>query len=61
MVGGGVASETDAIETVQYLAEEIQAITRTCRQMGGKKSEERTKFSCIFLIHDCSNRSRLHG
>jgi len=38
MVGGGVASKTDAIETVQYLEEEIQAITRTCRQMGGKKT-----------------------
>ncbi|KAJ7764617.1 hypothetical protein DFH07DRAFT_882185 [Mycena maculata] len=36
MVGGGVASETDAIETVQYTAEEIGAITTTCKQMGGK-------------------------
>ncbi|KAJ7241703.1 hypothetical protein B0H12DRAFT_1023969 [Mycena haematopus] len=36
MVGGGVASETDAIETVQYTAEEIRAITTTCQQMGGK-------------------------
>ncbi|KAK7042521.1 Amidohydro-rel domain-containing protein [Favolaschia claudopus] len=36
MVGGGVASETDAIETVQYTADEIRAITTTCRQMGGK-------------------------
>ncbi|GAA6052477.1 hypothetical protein JCM3770_001131 [Rhodotorula araucariae] len=34
MVGGGVASATDAIETVQYSAEEIRAITDTCRQMG---------------------------
>ncbi|GAA5854886.1 hypothetical protein JCM8547_004110 [Rhodosporidiobolus lusitaniae] len=34
MVGGGVASATDAIETVQYSAEEIQAITKTCHQMG---------------------------
>ncbi|KAH7096847.1 hypothetical protein BKA62DRAFT_820581 [Auriculariales sp. MPI-PUGE-AT-0066] len=34
MAGGGVASPTDAIETVQFLAEEIQAITRTCKQMG---------------------------
>ncbi|KAL8287328.1 hypothetical protein RQP46_003780 [Phenoliferia psychrophenolica] len=34
MVGGGVASETDGIETVQYSPEEIQAITSTCRQMG---------------------------
>jgi imidazolonepropionase-like amidohydrolase len=36
MVGGGVASETDAIETVQYSAEEIQAITKTAWQMGKK-------------------------
>jgi len=34
--GGGVASPTDAIETVQFTAEELQAITTTCRQMGGK-------------------------
>ncbi|KAJ3869488.1 Xaa--Pro dipeptidase [Lentinula novae-zelandiae] len=38
MVGGGVASETDAIETVQYTAEEIRAITTTCKQMGAKLS-----------------------
>ncbi|KAF9078641.1 hypothetical protein BDP27DRAFT_1309930 [Rhodocollybia butyracea] len=38
MVGGGVASETDAIETVQYTAEELRAITTTCKQMGGKLS-----------------------
>lgn len=36
MVGGGVASETDAIETVQYSAEEIRAITSTCKQMGNR-------------------------
>ncbi|ORX38209.1 hypothetical protein BD324DRAFT_619980 [Kockovaella imperatae] len=36
MVGGGVASETDAIETVQYSAEEIRAITSTAWQMGKK-------------------------
>ncbi|KAK4698628.1 hypothetical protein P7C70_g7645, partial [Phenoliferia sp. Uapishka_3] len=36
MVGGGVASETDAIETVQYSPEELQAITSTCRRMGRK-------------------------
>lgn len=34
--GGGVASPTDAIETVQFTAEELRAITTTCRQMGGK-------------------------
>ncbi|EJD40401.1 hypothetical protein AURDEDRAFT_115887 [Auricularia subglabra TFB-10046 SS5] len=34
MAGGGVASATDAIETVQFLSEEVQAITRTCNQMG---------------------------
>ncbi|KAF7293055.1 Amidohydro-rel domain-containing protein [Mycena indigotica] len=36
MVGGGVASETDTIESVQFTAEEIQAVTTTCKQMGGK-------------------------
>ncbi|KAI0368977.1 hypothetical protein BV20DRAFT_1081862 [Pilatotrama ljubarskyi] len=36
MCGGGVASPTDAIETVQFTAEEINAITTTCKQMGGK-------------------------
>jgi len=36
MVGGGVASETDAIETVQYSAEEIRAITSTCENMGDR-------------------------
>jgi imidazolonepropionase-like amidohydrolase len=34
MLGGGVASEADAIETVQYTAEEVRAITTTCWQMG---------------------------
>ena len=29
----------DAIETIQFTAKEIQAITTTCRQMGGKPSE----------------------
>ncbi|KAF9511406.1 hypothetical protein BS47DRAFT_1298935 [Hydnum rufescens UP504] len=38
MCGGGVASVTDAIETVQFTPEEIQAITSTCRQMGRKKT-----------------------
>ncbi|THH33062.1 hypothetical protein EUX98_g1134 [Antrodiella citrinella] len=36
MCGGGVASATDAIESVQFTAEELQAITTTCRQMGHK-------------------------
>ncbi|KAL1941483.1 hypothetical protein VTO73DRAFT_7300 [Trametes versicolor] len=36
MCGGGVASPTDAIETVQFTAEEIAAITTTCKQMGNK-------------------------
>ncbi|KAM5542990.1 hypothetical protein V8D89_003374 [Ganoderma adspersum] len=36
MCGGGVASPTDAIETVQFTAEELQAITTTCKQMGNK-------------------------
>ena len=36
MVGGGVASETDGIETVQYTAEEVRAVTTTAWQMGKK-------------------------
>lgn len=36
MAGGGVASETDAIDSVQYSPEEIQAITKTAKQMGNK-------------------------
>lgn len=36
MLGGGVSSESDAIETVQYTAEEVRAITSTCWQMGKK-------------------------
>lgn len=34
MVGGGVASATDGIETVQYTPEELRAITQVCHQMG---------------------------
>lgn len=30
----------DAIETVQFTAEEIAAITTTCKQMGNKYSTE---------------------
>lgn len=36
MAGGGVASETDAIDSIQYTSEEIQAITKTAKQMGNK-------------------------
>ncbi|KAI0724693.1 hypothetical protein C8Q72DRAFT_786828 [Fomitopsis betulina] len=34
--GGGVASPTDAIETVQFTAEELRAITATSTQMNNK-------------------------
>ncbi|RDX49310.1 hypothetical protein OH76DRAFT_546437 [Lentinus brumalis] len=34
MCGGGVASPTDSIESVQFTGEEIHAITTTCEQMG---------------------------
>ncbi|RPD57732.1 hypothetical protein L226DRAFT_554267 [Lentinus tigrinus ALCF2SS1-7] len=34
MCGGGVASPTDSIESVQFTVEEIRAITTTCAQMG---------------------------
>lgn len=36
--GGGVASPTDLLESLQFTSEEIQAITTTCRQMGGLPS-----------------------
>lgn len=36
MLGGGVASESDAIETVQFLPEEVRAITTSAWQMGKK-------------------------
>jgi imidazolonepropionase-like amidohydrolase len=36
MLGGGVSSETDAIDTVQYTSEEVKAITTTASQMGKK-------------------------
>lgn len=35
-----MASYQDAIETVQFTAEEIAAITTTCKQMGNKHSME---------------------
>ncbi|KZT01443.1 uncharacterized protein LAESUDRAFT_731144 [Laetiporus sulphureus 93-53] len=36
--GGGVASPTDSIESVQFTAEEIRAVTMTCKQMGHRMS-----------------------
>ena len=36
--GGGVASFTDLLESVQFTSDEIKAITTTCRQMGGLPS-----------------------
>lgn len=36
MLGGGVSSETDAIDTVQYSPEEVRAITGAAWQMGKK-------------------------
>ncbi|KAK8853021.1 hypothetical protein IAR55_003722 [Kwoniella newhampshirensis] len=36
MVGGGVLSETDAIESVQYTPEEVRACTQTAKSMGGR-------------------------
>jgi imidazolonepropionase-like amidohydrolase len=36
MLGGGVSSETDAIDTVQYSPDEVKAITSSAYQMGKK-------------------------
>jgi imidazolonepropionase-like amidohydrolase len=54
MVGGGVASETDAIETVQYSAEEIQAITSTCKQMGNKHTTAHAYVSRSASLASCT-------
>ncbi|GAA6003455.1 hypothetical protein JCM10207_000341 [Rhodosporidiobolus poonsookiae] len=54
MVGGGVASATDAIETVQYSAEEIRAVTDTCRQMGRKLSTAHA-YTCEAIRHAVDN------
>lgn len=35
-IGGGVASDQCGLDSVQFLPEEVQAITRTASQMGGK-------------------------
>lgn len=39
MVGGGVLSETDAIESLQYTPEELRAITGTAKTMGNRHGE----------------------
>ncbi|KAH9889451.1 hypothetical protein C8Q73DRAFT_747893 [Cubamyces lactineus] len=54
MCGGGVASPTDAIETVQFTAEEIRAITTTCTQMGNKHTTAHayTDASVLHAIHN---------
>jgi imidazolonepropionase-like amidohydrolase len=36
MVGGGVASEADPINMLQFTPEEIRAVTTTCKQIGNK-------------------------
>ncbi|KAE9405601.1 Xaa--Pro dipeptidase [Gymnopus androsaceus JB14] len=55
MIGGGVASETDAIETVQYTAEEIRAITTTCKQMGGKTKATAHAYTVEAIRHAIEN------
>jgi len=57
MCGGGVASPTDAIETVQFTAEEIQAITTTCRQMGGKHTTAHA-YTDASVLHAINNGVR---
>ena len=54
MVGGGVASETDGIETVQYSPEEIRAITSTCMQMGKRHT---TAHAYVSLSLDIAERA----
>ncbi|GJN88190.1 hypothetical protein Rhopal_001155-T1 [Rhodotorula paludigena] len=54
MAGGGVASATDAIETIQYSAEEIQAMTRTCYQMGRVHTTAHA-YTCEAIRHAVDN------
>ncbi|GAA6033328.1 hypothetical protein JCM8097_006695 [Rhodosporidiobolus ruineniae] len=54
MCGGGVASATDGIETIQYSAEEIQAITKTCYQMG-KIHTTAHAYTCEAIRHAVDN------
>ena len=55
MVGGGVSSETDAIDTVQYTADELKAITTTAWQMGKKM------VSCGLLLFLFIQLTAVHG
>jgi imidazolonepropionase-like amidohydrolase len=48
MLGGGVSSETDAIDTIQYTSEEVKAITTTAMQMGKKMVSESL---CVIITH----------
>ncbi|KAI0827945.1 hypothetical protein BC628DRAFT_1366385 [Trametes gibbosa] len=57
MCGGGVASPTDAIETVQFTAEEIRAITTTCRQMGNKHTTAHA-YTDASVLHAIENGVR---
>lgn len=60
MVGGGVVSETDTIEGLQYSPEEIQAVTKTAWQMGKKIVSEH-----LLVYHyradEADDGSRLYG
>ncbi|KAI0628969.1 hypothetical protein C8Q77DRAFT_325914 [Trametes polyzona] len=58
MCGGGVASLTDAIETVQFTAEEIRAITTTCKQMGNKHTTAHA-YTDASVLHAIENG--VHG
>ncbi|CDO68853.1 hypothetical protein BN946_scf185035.g6 [Trametes cinnabarina] len=57
MCGGGVASPTDAIETVQFTAEELCAITTTCKQMGGKHTTAHA-YTDASVLHAIENGVR---
>ncbi|KAI0653519.1 hypothetical protein C8Q70DRAFT_1035305 [Cubamyces menziesii] len=57
MCGGGVASPTDAIETVQFTAEEIRAVTTTCTQMGNKHTTAHA-YTDASVLHAIQNGVR---
>lgn len=60
MVGGGVASETDAIDTIQYTAEEVKAITTTAWQMGKRMVSQAVLSENEALTQTVGHRTRLY-
>lgn len=52
---GGVSSPTDGIETIQFTAEEISAITTAARNMGDKDVTAHCELAVIHDAHALSD------